>query len=112
MDTERRAVPVHWYNAVLAIELQHPDEPPEVALTTERRVIVLRAGSDDEALAKAGERCEALKPEVEYLNQYGDRVRWVCREVLSVTQLDADELRDGTEVFSELIPPADAQTND
>jgi hypothetical protein len=38
MDTERRAVPVHWYNAVLVIELQHPDEPPELALTTERRV--------------------------------------------------------------------------
>lgn len=112
MDTEKRAVPVHWYNAVLVIELQHPDEPPELALTTERRVIVLRARSNEEALSKARQQCEALKPEVEYLNQYGHRVRWVCRELLSVTQLDAEELRDGTEVFSELTPPPDAQDED
>jgi hypothetical protein len=91
-----------WYNAVLLLEAVLPDKAELTELLTERRVIVLRASTDDEARSKANEFGSAAAHE--YRNVDGERVQWRYRSVLEVTPLYVQEITDGTEVFAELFP--------
>lgn len=63
---------------------------------------MLFAGRDEtEAERKASEYCQGS--ELTYENEYGARVTWRCLRVVAVTPLYFDELRDGIEVYSELL---------
>lgn len=89
-----------WYAAVLLLEAEHPDEPSHDELF-EKRVVLLSGQNDAEVDRKASELC--LGEPVSYRNEYGARVIWRCRRVLSLTPLLDAELRDGLEVYSEFL---------
>jgi hypothetical protein len=96
-----------WYNAVLLLEAVHPDERG-IERLLERRVIVVRASSEEEALRRADEHCGAA--DHEYRNVHGNRMQWQCRSVVGVTPLFDGEIVDGTEVFWELLGADDEGT--
>jgi len=90
-----------WFAAELVLEAEHPDEPDFRERLFERRVVLFAGRDEAEAERKASEYCQGS--EFTYENQYGARVVWKCLRVLAVTPLYVDELRDGVEVYSDLL---------
>jgi hypothetical protein len=86
-----------WYSAGLRLLCEVAGEAPDLY---EDSVIVLRAQSGDEALARA----EVIGRESEhsYLNESGELVAWKFDRVIDVQDLSCDDLVDGMEVYSRM----------
>jgi len=80
---------------------EHPDEPDYGERLFERRVVLFAGRDAAEAERKALEYCQ--ESQHTYKNQYGGRVVWRCSRVLEAVPLYVDELKDGVEVYSELL---------
>ena len=90
-----------WFSVRMVLECRFSDDTLPADALYEDRLIVLRANDEQEAKSKGEEIGKASKHE--YKNQYGETVLWEFREVLEVLQLFDDSIKDGTEVFWDLI---------
>src|SRR5688572_21159508 len=89
-----------WYSARILMEASHPDGHSEPKLF-EDSVVLLRAGSIEEAATKATR--QGKKAEHSYKNAEGETVRWEFREVLDVVEVLDAELVEGSEVYHHYI---------
>lgn len=69
--------------------------------TFEESILLIKAPSEEEAYL-IGEK-EALKNEVEYLNQYDETVEWKFIRVIDCFNLFDKKLQTGTELYSRFI---------
>jgi len=92
--------PDSWFGASILLESVHARGDGEERLF-EQRVIVVRADDLQHAHEKAAKFGDEARER--YLNQYGEPVEWVFREVLDVVALYDSTIEDGTEVFSRLV---------
>jgi hypothetical protein len=77
-------------------------EPPDEDDTLyEDRIILVRAGTDDEAHEKAVSIGKSSKEQ--FVSAAGNKVRWVFREVLDVKWVFDEAIEDGTEVYSSFL---------
>lgn len=89
-----------WFGVLTVMEAAHPEEEVEEKLF-EVRIIVVRAGTEDEAREKA-ERF-GVSSKLEYENPFGKKVIWTFREVLDIVQVFDETIDDGTEVYYSFI---------
>src|SRR5713226_6574526 len=94
-----------WFAVNMFFESVHPDHA-EYDPVWEERVVLVRAGSEEEArhegelLGKAGEH--------EYIAATGDLVRWVFRQVEKAYTIDT--LDHGTELFSRFLSKEEVES--
>ncbi len=69
--------------------------------TFEESILLIKAPSEEEAYL-IGEK-EAIKNEVEYLNQYDQTVQWKFIELIDCFNLSDKKLETGTELYSRFI---------
>jgi hypothetical protein len=94
-----------WYSVNLLYKSLHP-EHPEHEWLWEERIVLVEAGSEDEAKRK-GERLGKAE-EVEYISATGDLVRWTFQQLERVCQIEA--LQDGSELFSRFLSQAEVDS--
>ncbi|MEH7454575.1 DUF4288 domain-containing protein [Gottfriedia acidiceleris] len=69
--------------------------------TFEESILFIKATSEEEACLIAEK--EAIKNEVEYLNQYDQTVQWKFIELIDCFNLSDKKLQTGTELYSRFI---------
>lgn len=95
----------YWYAASLMYQACH--RPPREDGLWEERIVLIRAGSQAQAL----ERAERLGPsdEVGYATAAGE-VQWRFVRVERVCAIEAEALVPGTEVFSRFLSAGEAES--
>jgi hypothetical protein len=94
-----------WFAVNMFFESVHPDHP-ENEFLWEERVVLVRAESEEEArhqgelIGKAGEH--------EYTAASGDLVRWVFRQIESVSAIEV--LEHGTELFCRFLSKQEVES--
>ena len=94
-----------WYSVALLFESVHNNYPSRDDVW-ELQIVVIRASSEEEATRIASEIGE--EREHEYTSATGDRVRWVFRQVESVTQISGD-IGHGTEIYARFLRTSDVE---
>lgn len=92
--------PFTWFSARIVLRRLPFEKVPDDELF-EESIILLRAGSEEEAW----QRAERLGTEAghEYENVYGEKVIWQFQEVLDVVQVLHEKVGDGTEVYYKFL---------
>ncbi len=90
-----------WFSVRLLLERRFSNDVPPSDALYEDRIIILRANDEDEAKSKGEQMGKASSGD--YKNVYDETVIWEFREVLDVIQLTAESIKDGTEVYYDLI---------
>ena len=103
--TDERDCEGYWYAASLMYEACH--RPPREDGLWEERIVLIRAGSQAQALKQA----ERLGPadEVGYATVEGE-VQWRFARVERVCAIEAEVLLSGTEVFSRFLSAGEAES--
>jgi Domain of unknown function (DUF4288) len=96
-----------WFSASLLFENVHPGQPTDDNLW-EDRIVLIQAGSEDEARGKA--EALGLAEEFEYTAALGDRVSCQFRAVERVCEIDAETLTDRMELFSRFLKASEARS--
>ena len=89
-----------WYTVVIAMECLLENEPEDQLFSEE--LVIISAASPNEAESKA--QAKGISMNHTYLNENQQRVTWVFRSVLEVHKVIHDELKDGTEIYSRMLP--------
>jgi Domain of unknown function (DUF4288) len=84
-----------WFSAAVVFEIIVSGEVGD-----KRSISLLVVRADNEHVAREAALRHGKAEEVEYENSDGEPVIWRCAEVLLAEPLLADELTDGTEVYS------------
>lgn len=90
-----------WFAGTFLFEVVVSGKTDDDDPLVEKRVVLFEGRDEAEATEKASQYCRTDL--VEYENEFGERVAWRCSEVVAVTPLLVTELRDGVEVYSELL---------
>ncbi|TCP59692.1 uncharacterized protein DUF4288 [Heliophilum fasciatum] len=111
MEHKSEEIQTNWYTVKLLFESIHSGEPIVDKIDEnyydndekifEESIILIKSKDIEEAHAVAEMR--AKKSEHEYLNVYGQLVKWQFIKVIDVFELDDCEVRSGIEVYSRFI---------
>lgn len=74
----------------------------------EESIILIEAPSAEEALTKAAQLMSGKKTSYEVEN--GDRLDWVFAQVVQAFQIDAQQLTNGTELFSRHLRTSEVES--
>ena len=94
-----------WFAVSLLFESVHPDHP-ENEFLWEERVLLVRAETEENA-RQEGELLGKAEQH-EYTAANGDLVRWVFRQVESVSAIES--LDHGTELFSRFLSKQEVES--
>lgn len=84
-----------WYAARIAVQCFVGENDPG-PWTVDEQIRVIEAATHDEAYDKAMRLGE--QESHDYMNPYGERVRWVFLGVSDLEEILADRIKDGTEI--------------
>lgn len=106
MDVNLKALTNKWYSVKILFESVHiknediSDNPYDEKLF-EESIFLIKAKTEEQAYDNGKEH--GIKAQTEYLNVYGETVRWTFIKVIDVFELSDDNIESGTEVYSRFI---------
>lgn len=94
-----------WYSAALLFQSVHNKCPTQNDVW-ELQIVVIQAPSEDAAVKSASEI--GKQREHEYISATGDMVRWVFRQIESLTELSGN-IEHGTEIYARFLRASDVE---
>src|SRR5947209_6112447 len=96
-----------WYSAGIFLQSVHNDCPTDDD-GWELQVLLITASSEVEARIQAEKL--GKEREHEYISATGDKVRWVFRQLESISEVLDEDLKPGTEVYSRFLRASEVRS--
>ena len=95
-----------WFTASLLFKSQH--HPANRDSLWEEQIVLIEA--EDELAAKQKAVKLGKTGELEYRNQTGELLRWSFEQVERLYEVEGNELKDGTELFSRFLRDSEVKS--
>ena len=106
MDENLKVSTTKWYSVKVLFESVHiknykTSHNPHDEKLFEESIFLVKAKTEEQAYDIGKEH--GIKAQTEYLNYYGETVRWTFIKIIDIFELSDDNIESGTEVYSRFI---------